>query len=89
MSCNVVLKHGAPQGSVLGPLLFIMYISEIYKVIHYHNLSMHFYADDTQLYIGIDPLKNNYITFNKINSCLNDLGTWMNNSFLKFNIEKN
>ena len=29
-----------------------MYISEIYKVVHYPNLSMHFYPDDTELYCG-------------------------------------
>ena len=50
MSCNVVLKHGVPQGSVT--FIFIMYISVIYKVVHYPNLSMHFYPDDTELYCG-------------------------------------
>ena len=49
---------------------------------------MHLYADDTQLYIGIDPSKNMSITLNKINSCLDDLKTWMSEQFLKLNVEK-
>jgi hypothetical protein len=82
------LKYGVPQGSVLGPLLFILYISDIYKVVNYHNLNMDFYADDTQLYIGIDPSHDISITLKNINSCLDDIQTWMSSNFLKLNVEK-
>ena len=43
------------QGSVLGPLLFAMYISPMASVVAAHGLCYHQYADDTQLYMSIQP----------------------------------
>ena len=49
------LNYGVPQGSCLGPLLFIIYASEMFSVIESHPPSSHGYADDTQLYCSINP----------------------------------
>ena len=49
------VKFGVPQGSILGSLLFIFYTTNIAHIAALHDILIHLYADDTQLYTYILP----------------------------------
>ena len=85
---KVLLIYGVPQGSILGPLLFILYISDIPQIAAKHNISIHSYADDGQLYLGFEPSKDYTISMNRLKACIDDIEHWMKSNFLKLNVDK-
>ena len=55
MSKSVHLTFSVPQGSVLGPLLFVLYTKDVTGIIESHGLFGHCYADGTQIYFHCKP----------------------------------
>jgi len=53
-SMTFQMKYGVPQGSCLGPLVFVDYASKLFDIIDRHLPDVHAYADDTQLYISFN-----------------------------------
>ena len=47
-----LLVCGAPQGSVLGPLLFVLYAADVMNIAVQHEVRIHAYADDMQTYVS-------------------------------------
>lgn len=47
------LFYGVPQGTILGPLMFSLYISDFHSVVK--DCTVHHYADDTQIYLSFKP----------------------------------
>ena len=78
---------GVPQGSVLGPILFTLFIAPIANVIASHGLSFHQFADDTQLFISVDPKSPNN-SLDILNICSVDVLNWFTHNGLSLNPSK-
>jgi len=85
-SAPVACLSGVPQGSVLGPVLFAMYISPIGNIVAAHSLRYHQYADDTQLYMTLKP--GDGCTFDAITRCVDDVNRWFLENCMMLNPHK-
>lgn len=83
-NCTLV-DRGVPQGSILGPLLFILYTSDITNCFSYCRY--HLYADDVQLYLSFFP-NDTVAALAQINDDLNRLAEWSRNHSLVLNPTK-
>ena len=74
---------GVPQGNVLGPLLFLIYVNDMY--ISTNTLDSHLFADDTALYLSDKDINN---LEEKINTELLKITEWLEINKLTLNVSK-
>jgi len=76
-----------PQGSVWGPLLFLLYTAVLAELAARLGVTLHAFVDDTQLYLSCKTNEAN-LSLATLERCVTAISHWMSANRLKLNMEK-
>ena len=80
-STRSVLDCGVPQGSVLVPVLFLLYTADVTNIAQRHDIGAHSYTDDTQLYCHSKAVSCSS-SISRMTTCIEEINQWMTSNHL-------
>jgi Reverse transcriptase (RNA-dependent DNA polymerase) len=78
-SVTSAVLFGVPQGTILGPLLYVLYTAPLLSVFAKHRIDAHQYADDLQLYLSVPPAEAT-VAADRLGTLLVDIEVWLKTS---------
>ena len=82
LSDDISVSSGVPQGSHLGPLLFVLYLNDLPSVIRFSNILM--FADDVKLFCSLNTLNSSLNLQHDLHSLVN----WCSSNGMTLNLKK-
>ena len=86
-SLSSSICYGVPQGSILGPLLYIIYTADVERVVRSFGFAVQLYADDTQLYGSSLPMDAEDLSV-RVLEAISAVESWMSSNRLRLNADK-
>ena len=85
VSRELTIKYGVPQGSILGPLFFIIYVNDLLQEFGQLDPKITLYADDTVIYVSSKSPRD---ACKRLENGLTKLSRWCNTNKLSINVKK-